>query len=627
MDEPGEATRAGEGADAGRAAGEALRDLLDERPEEMAAALAVVRRVTSNLDLDAVLTESVALAMAVARCQVGAIYLLDEDDHRLWIRATSPGYERLIGNYSLEVGAGLTGWTALNRTPAMVGDHLHDDPRYVPVPDIDLEFRSALTCPMISPSGALVGVITLHTKGPREFSENDLVALRPIAALAAAAVETAQLYSRSRRQVDVLRSIGTVGDALASPAATRRALRSLGEAARLLLAGKVVALYTRDSAGWRLNLSLTDAPYPPQEQVPHGTLDPLAGGSDPVALDLGSHRDVFEAVLPGDDQVANGIAARLDAGAETVGLLICLGGREVVPATERELFGVIATVSATVIQSGRLVDRLAERDPHLAFLEGVTDESEPPGVLAARARQLGVELEQPHVAGWFRVADEGRGETEPEGALEMLGGELSKEFPGSVAALRGVELLVLLRADGDGSAEAVRGALDRVEGETGQGLIGGLSGSVRQLERYAPAFREAHDAIQIGQLTAGAGRVIQYDELGAQRHLWALARSSARDPFQERLEVLQRYDLEHDTSYLDTIEAFLRSYGNREEGSAALGIHRNTLRQRIEKIRELSGIDLEDKSTIFELQTALGILRFRDFQRREDASAAPPDDA
>jgi sugar diacid utilization regulator len=626
VQEPGEA-RAAEGADAELAAGEALRHLLDERPEEMAAALAVVRRVTSNLDLDVVLTESVALAMAVARCQVGAIYLLNEDDQRLWIRATSPGYERLIGNYSLEVGAGLTGWTALNRTPAMVGDHLHDDPRYVPVPEVDLEFRSALTYPMISPSGALVGVITLHTKGPREFSENDLVAVRPIAALAAAAVETAQLYSRSRRQVDVLRSIGTVGDALASPAATRRALRSLGEAARLLLGGEVVALYTREGAGWRLNLALTDAPYPPQEQVEHAMLDALASGGDPVALDLGGHRDLFEAILPGDDRVSNGIAARLDAGAETVGLLICLGGRQVVSATDRELFSVIATVSATVIQSGRLVDRLAARDPRRAFLEGVTDESEPPGVLAARARQLGVDLDEPQVAAWFRVADEGSGETEPERALELLGEELGERFPGSVASLRGVELLALLRANGDGAADDVRDALGRIESETGQGLIGGLSGPVRHLERYAPAFREAHDAIQIGQMTAGAGRVIDFDELGAQRHLWALARSSTRDPFQERLEVLQRHDVEHGTGYLDTIDAFLGAYGNREQAAAALRIHRNTLRQRIEKVRELSGIDLEDKSTIFEVQTALGILRFREFQRAEDSGGEPADDA
>ena len=135
--------------------------MLDERSQETEAALTIVRRVTSSLDLAVVLRESLALATAVARCQVGAIYLLDEDQKRLWIRATSPGYEQLIDNYSLEVGAGLTGWSALNRMPAVISGQPHDDPRYAPVPAVDLDFNSALTYPMVICVMAVATIIIL----------------------------------------------------------------------------------------------------------------------------------------------------------------------------------------------------------------------------------------------------------------------------------------------------------------------------------------------------------------------------------------------------------------------------------------------------------------------------------
>ena len=67
-----------------------------------------------------------------------------------------------------------------------------------------------------------------------------------------------------------------------------------------------------------------------------------------------------------------------------------------------------------MIQSGRLVERLTERNTELAFLEALSENNEPEGVIAARARHLGVDLDAPHVAASFEVADLGDGRSEPE---------------------------------------------------------------------------------------------------------------------------------------------------------------------------------------------------------------------
>ena len=605
--------------------GDALRVLLRERGADTEAALGIVRRITSSLDVNVVLGEAMELATAVAHCPIGAIYLLDEVDQVLWIRVTTSGYEYLVDNYSLDVGAGLTGWTALNRAPAVVNSDPHDDPRYISVPEVDLDFRAALTVPMISPSNRLVGVITLHKRAPEVFSDDDLTAVAPIAALTATAVETAQLYTRSRRQIEVLRSVGELGDPLRSPAATRKALSTLCESARLLLDGASVALYRRAATSWRLASSLLDGANAPQDEVPRELLDPLAISDEPVRLMRSHHRELFEAVSPGGEAARTGIAALLEAGGEVVGMFVCIGGRPTLSPTERELFGIIASVSAMIIQSEAIGARLAPRNAELAFLEALSEGTEPAGIVAARANQLGLDLAQPHVAATFQVVDTGPGQTEPERALGRLRDELASGLSGSVAETHGLELLAVLPlGDGDAPLRELGQLLRAVETDVNVRLLGGVSGAVAQPGEYARAFAEARDARQIGKAMRGSGRVVAYDRLGAQRHLWALARSSARDPFQERLEVLRRHDAEHGSELLDTVEGYLEEYGHRERASARLRVHRNTLRKRIERIKALSGIDLEDSATLFDVQTALSILRFRELQQDGNGVVSSP---
>jgi len=47
------------------------------------------------------------------------------------------------------------------------------------------------------------------------------------------------------------------------------------------------------------------------------------------------------------------------------------------------------------------------------------------------------------------------------------------------------------------------------------------------------------------------------------------------------------------------------------KASAALFIHRNTLRQRLRRISDLIGIDVRDRSTWFDLGLAVRLVRFR----------------
>jgi DNA-binding PucR family transcriptional regulator len=65
-----------------------------------------------------------------------------------------------------------------------------------------------------------------------------------------------------------------------------------------------------------------------------------------------------------------------------------------------------------------------------------------------------------------------------------------------------------------------------------------------------------------------------------------------RDPQRDALRRLLVYDQEHNTALLATLEEFLLRRGNISATSEALYIHPNTLRQRLRRISDLTGIDL-----------------------------------
>ena len=63
------------------------------------------------------------------------------------------------------------------------------------------------------------------------------------------------------------------------------------------------------------------------------------------------------------------------------------------------------------------------------------------------------------------------------------------------------------------------------------------------------------------------------------------------------LDILREYDHAHDTELSETLNTFLQCSGSYKKTSDTLFIHRTTLMYRLDRITELTGIDLEDQST------------------------------
>ena len=104
----------------------------------------------------------------------------------------------------------------------------------------------------------------------------------------------------------------------------------------------------------------------------------------------------------------------------------------------------------------------------------------------------------------------------------------------------------------------------------------------------------------------GVSRVVYSDSLFPHRLAQACDR---RLPVDFETQLLRDYDANHGTEYAKSLYTFLLHERNYVTSSASLYLHRNTLRNRIEKINDMLDIDLDDPIVrlrlIVSLNTAL----------------------
>jgi DNA-binding PucR family transcriptional regulator len=87
--------------------------------------------------------------------------------------------------------------------------------------------------------------------------------------------------------------------------------------------------------------------------------------------------------------------------------------------------------------------------------------------------------------------------------------------------------------------------------------------------------------------------VVSFEELGAYKYLLRIAlEGGVRDETIDAVSRLAAYDRERGAALLKTLEEFLHRHGSISAASEALFVHPNTLRQRLRRIGELSGLDL-----------------------------------
>lgn len=219
--------------------------------------------------------------------------------------------------------------------------------------------------------------------------------------------------------------------------------------------------------------------------------------------------------------------------------------------------------------------------------------------LVARGKEMGVDLEQGGSVLVVRVHPRRPAEGDWQAqALTIVGRAARKVVPTALAALREEQISVIVPgADESTSARAGESTLRAID-EAMSGFVA-VIGRSRVTADPMELPRAAGEAL-LASNVAGPGegpdsKLLAFDDTGAYR---LLLPAMSKDPeelerfYSDTIAPLVAYDEQYGTELVRTLETFLSNDGSMAITCKQLFTHRHTIRYRLDRIRELSTLDV-----------------------------------
>jgi len=631
-----------------------LQKALEARTQENILLNEVISTVGSTLKLDEVLGHLVDTVSRAISCNAVFFYLYDKDKERLTLASTNKQYKKLVGKIELALGEGVTGWVGTHLQPVILKEAALNDPRFRYFPELEEEkFQSTMTVPIVGKDRHLIGVITLHTIAPYEFTEQHQNFLINTAALVAGAIENAQLYENTQRKLNILTTLSVMSQTISSGLYLDEMLRSLATLTVQIVEADLCVIMLMDQAKGRLtvrasspNLNdrlLSFQPIDVDRYVWEKLRDFSTRGQFP---EMSAH--ALERLNPlKDSQYKTLLSAPLIAGTEHLGLINCYFSKTRRHTSEDQtLLGTIANQIAMAIKNSHLVDMLAQKNLVKGFFDDLmygTYDSE--DSLRQRANFIGCDLTKSHTVAMIEIAhldesdddEDGRPrasststrplaetflQTEEDRLMihkrisAQIRRRIQDNYPGSVLYERENLLTCIICLSKDPAAARLKTwlrDLDRqMRAEHSVRLSIGIGNLCQNIGDYRRGFAEANEALQMGQSLNRDGGVTHFNDLGVYRYLYKIARmDDLRDMYQDQVARIANYDRRKGTDLLDTLETYLECAGNLTKTSNRLFVHRNTLIQRLERLQSLCDIELQERSNWLTLQVAIKVFKLR----------------
>lgn len=220
-----------------------------------------------------------------------------------------------------------------------------------------------------------------------------------------------------------------------------------------------------------------------------------------------------------------------------------------------------------------------------------------------RGSSLGYELTRPHVA-WMVQAHNVGNWPHP---LLRFAEERGVNVP---ASWRDEGLLLFWPIDNPNSGRELKSVasefVDRVQMQSPQAEITvGIGRPGVGPSQWFRSQEQARESWRLGKNWRGTS-VTYFGDLGLYQLLTALGKDvEAARFYRKTLGKLISHDEEHNAELVETLEAFFACHGNLSQTAGRLHIHRNTLTYRLERISEITQLDMDDADARFSLQLAL----------------------
>jgi GAF domain-containing protein/sugar diacid utilization regulator len=562
------------------------------REAELSALFETAHDLAGLRDLDAVLPAIVQRARSLLGTDVAYLSLNDPARGDTYMRVTEGSVSARFQQLRLGMGEGLGGLVAQTARPYVTDDYFKDD-RFQHTHTIDAGVRDeglvAILGVPLTLGHHVIGVLFAADRRARVFEREQIALLGSFAALAAAAIDTANLLAETRSALAGLeRANEIIRD---RSGVIERASDVHDRLAELVLRGGGV----HDVAA-------------AVSQVLDGTVEFAEAAAAPAGA-LEASRAEGHAVRHEDDWIA-----AVAAGGELLGALVLRGHPGLDPVDQRTLERAAMVTSLLLLARRSAAE--AEQRVRGELLDDLLDARDrDPRVLRERAARLDADLDAVHVVlaarleGGAADADE---EADVRRRLAAAASHLAATRHGLAAARDGGTVLLLPLGPGATATELARGAARQlgtaVHAPVTVGASAPAEGLATRPDAVATAYGEARRCLDALRLLGRTGDGAAAEDFG----FLGLLLAGDRDipGFVDRtIGQVVAYDRRRGTELLRTLEAYFACGMSPARTKDELHVHVNTVAQRLERVGRLLGDDWQSPARALEIQLALRLHR------------------
>lgn len=560
------------------------------REAELSALFETAHDLAGLRDLDAVLQAIVQRARSLLGTDVAYLSLNDPQRGDTYMRVTEGSVAARFQQLRLGMGEGLGGLVAQTARPYVTDDYFQDD-RFRHTVSIDSGVRDeglvAICGVPLMLGHHVIGVLFAADRRARVFEREQIALLGSFAALAAAAIDTANLLTETRSALaDLERANEIIQD---RSGVIERASDVHDRLAELVLRGGGV----HDVAA-------------AVSEVLDGTVE-FTEHAPPGAVE--TSRAEGHAVRHRDDWIA-----AVAAGGELLGALVLRGHPGLDPVDQRTLERAAMVTSLLLLARRSAAE--AEQRVRGELLDDLLDSRDrDPRLLRERAARLDADLDATHVVLAARL-DGVSADAEQEAAarrrLWSAASHLAATRHGLAAARDGGTVLLLPLEHGDTATRIARRTAQILGGAVHEAVTVGASAPIEDLATYpdtvAAAYEEGQRCLDALRLLGRSGDGAAAEDFGFVGLLLAGDRDIAG--FVHRtIGPVVTYDERRGTDLVRTLDAYFASGMSPARTKDDLHVHVNTVAQRLERVGRLLGDDWQSPARALEIQLALRLHR------------------
>ncbi len=238
-------------------------------------------------------------------------------------------------------------------------------------------------------------------------------------------------------------------------------------------------------------------------------------------------------------------------------------------------------------------------------------------LMAARAQQTGFNVDALCVVAAFRAVTAAGASLPLEALVPQVRDDMARRHINGAAGLYVDVIVALYPLENAAQIGRVRRSVEELRTQlasrTAGGLVtAGISRPAAGLAALREVYREARDAMRIAAELGDLEQVTFYGDLKLYQLLLALKERNLdhlRRFYAVTLGPLAEYDERKQADLIRTLNGFFEANGNLARAAQDLDVHRNTLVYRLERISELTDLDLDDPDNRLILHLALKVQR------------------